>query len=148
MGYVLDYYFVYGLFRLVYLLSCLAKIAVLFSTGCSQSGIPPLSLRGLLEEYFSIISTYLAFWPSFNLHVQHISVQNWVVLQGCSSGGEKSPFYELVLHWRKDSIHWECYQKIRPYRLLIKPIFWLRLSLLNLRGLSQGFMIFDRNVDG
>ena len=35
----------YGLLRLVALFSCLAKIVVMFSTGCSQAEIPPLSLR-------------------------------------------------------------------------------------------------------
>ena len=35
MGYVLDYYFVCGLFRLLTFFSCLVDIAVLFSTRCS-----------------------------------------------------------------------------------------------------------------
>ena len=50
----------------------------------------------------------------------------------------------------------KCYHKIRPDRMLIKsiscnyfrPNFRLRLSLLNLRGLSQGLMIFYKNIDG
>ena len=50
IGYVMAYYFVYGMFRLLAFFSCLVEIDVLFSTGCSRAGIPPLSLRGLLEE--------------------------------------------------------------------------------------------------
>ena len=39
------------LFRLLAFFSCFVEIVVLFSTGCSRAGIPPLSLRGLLGEY-------------------------------------------------------------------------------------------------
>ena len=49
-GYGLDYYFVCGLFRLLSFFSCLVEIVVLFSNACSRVEIPPISLRGLLEE--------------------------------------------------------------------------------------------------
>ena len=50
---------------------------------------------------------------------------------------------------------WIVITKIVPDWLLIrqlqcnyfKPILWLRLSLLNLRGLSQGLMILNKYVD-
>ena len=64
--YVLDYYFVCGLFILLAFFSCLVDIVVLFSTGCSQVGIPPLSLRGILED--NLISfPHLGF--QFKLHL-------------------------------------------------------------------------------
>ena len=39
-----------GLFRLGFLL-LFSRVVVLFSTRCSRVGIPPLSLRCLLEEH-------------------------------------------------------------------------------------------------
>ena len=44
----------YGPFGHINFFSCLAKIAVLFSTGCSRAGIPPLSLRILKGILFSL----------------------------------------------------------------------------------------------
>ena len=54
---------IYGLFRLVALFICLAKIVVLFSTGCSRVGIPPLSLRSLKGRVLHYIPQ-LGIWPS------------------------------------------------------------------------------------
>ena len=54
---VLDYYFVYGLFRLFAFFNCLVEIAMLFSTGCSRAGIPSPFLRGLLGELALHFST-------------------------------------------------------------------------------------------
>ena len=44
------------LFRLGFLL-LFSRVAVMLSTGCSQAGIPPLPLRGLLGEFVLYFST-------------------------------------------------------------------------------------------
>ena len=97
---------VYGLFRLLAFFSCLVEIAVLFSTGCSQVGIPYLSLRGLLEDNF-IHFHIQVFRPSYIFLHQHIFYRLLCCVAGCCSGGFRNPLFELVSHWRKDSLSWE-----------------------------------------
>ena len=80
---------------------------MLFSTGCSQSGIPTLSLRGLLGEYWSITSAYLEFWPRFILQLQRSFCRILCCVAGCCSGGLRNPLSELVFHRRWDSFYWQ-----------------------------------------
>ena len=104
--YVLDYYFVYGLFRLLSFFSCLVDIVVLFSSKCSRAGIPPLSLRGLLEEN-CISFPHSCFQAKLQLLHQRSFCNLLCCVAGCNSGGFRNPLSELVSHWRKDSFSWE-----------------------------------------
>ena len=104
--YVLDYYFVCGLFRLLAFFSYLVDFVVLFSTGCSRAGIPSLSLRGLLEEHCTS-SPHSGLRPSYNFLHQHNFYRILCCVAGCSSGGSFWVSFELVLQWRKASIHWK-----------------------------------------
>ena len=83
-----------------------SKVAVLFSTGCSREGIPPLSLRGILEEYY-IHFHIQVFRPSYNFLHQHSFCRVLCYVAGCCSGGLRNPLSELVSHRRKDSFSWE-----------------------------------------
>ena len=104
------------LFRLVALFSCLDNIAVMFITGCSREGIPPLSLRGLLEEYFTTFP-HSRLRPSYNfLHRRSFCLELCCVA-GCNSGELYQVSSELVLQWRKVSFHWKA-SKEAPWALL------------------------------
>ena len=83
---MLLYFWIYGLFRDIAFFSCLAKMTVLFSTRCSCSRIPPLSLRGLLED-FALHSTIKHLAKASVLMYNTVSLRGCVVLQGRSCGG-------------------------------------------------------------
>ena len=95
---------------------------MLFSTGCSRSGIPPLSLRGLLGEYWSIISTHPELFPSFILQLQCSFYIILCCVAGCCSGGLRNPLPELVFHRREDSFSWD----------ISKEGFWAHFRSLEL----------------
>ena len=80
---------------------------MLFSTGCSRAGIPHISLRGILGEYLSNISTYPKFWPSFSLQLQHSFYRILCCVARCCSGGLRNPLSEVCFHRRKDYFSWE-----------------------------------------
>ena len=99
---VLDYYFVCLDFCFLLLFS---KVVVLFSTGCSRAGIPPLSLRSLLGEFcmhFHI--RFLGQASSYFIIV--VSIGYCAVLQGAAVEGIGIPLYELVFHCREVSFTW------------------------------------------
>ena len=81
MGYVLYFYLVCGLFRLLAFFNCLVEIAVLFSTGCFRARIPNLSLRGLLEEFVLHLHTQ-ALGQATTFFISAISAEYCAVLQG------------------------------------------------------------------
>ena len=56
---------------------------MLFSTGCSWSGIPPLSLRGLLEE-FEFVVHYQAKGQSSSSNYNVDPVEGLVVFVSCN----------------------------------------------------------------
>ena len=118
IGYVLDYYFVCGLFRLLAFFSCLVEIVVMFSTGCSRARIPSLPLRGLLEEYCTSFP-HSGLGPSFRfLHRRGFCIILCCVA-GCSSGELDWVSSELVLQWRKVSIHWKACKEAPWYLLTL-----------------------------
>ena len=94
------------MFRLVSLFGCLAKSAVLFSTGCSRVGIPPLSLRYLLGEYFTTFP-HSILRPSYNFLHQRSFCRVLCCVAGCNNGELYWVTSELVLQWRKVSINWK-----------------------------------------
>lgn len=100
-----NYYFVYGLFRLLAFYNGLVEIAVLFTTECSRAGIQPLFLRGLLEELHSF--PHLGFQAKLQLLHRYNFYRIMCCVLGCCSGGFRNPLSELVSHWRKDSFTWE-----------------------------------------
>ena len=102
---VWDYYLI-----LVYLDYCFlllfSRVALLFSTECSRVGIPPISLRGLLEEY-CIHFHIQVFRPSYKFLHQRSFYRLLCCVAGCSSGGVRIPLPELFSHRRKVSFSWE-----------------------------------------
>ena len=103
---MLFYYWFYGLQDYCAFFSYLVEIVVFLSTRCSQEGIPPLSLRGLLEEYFIHFHIQVC-RPSYRFLHQHTFYRLLCCVAGCCSGGVKNPFSELVSHRRKVSFSWE-----------------------------------------
>ena len=106
IGYVLAYYFVYGLFTLLEFFNCLVEFAVLFSTWCSRVGIPYISFKSLLEDYFTK-SLHLGLRPRYIFLHQHFFYRILCCVAGFSSGEPYWVSSELVLQWRKVSIHWK-----------------------------------------
>ena len=87
------------MFRLGFLL-LFRRVAVLFSTGCSRAGIPPLPLRGLLGEIY-IVFIHIQAWgqaPFFILSI--ISIAEYCCVAGCCSGGLITPLPGLFLSRR------------------------------------------------
>ena len=84
---------------------------MLFSIRCSRAGIPPLSLRSLLEEY-CIHFHIQVFRPSYNFLHQRSFCRLLCCVAGCCSGGVRIPLSKLVSHRRKAWFSWEIYLEI------------------------------------
>ena len=79
-----------------------SRVAVLFSTGCSRAGIPPISLRGLLKEYCIHFHIHI-FNPSYNFLRQRSLCRLLCCVVGCSIGGARNPLSQLFSRRRKVS---------------------------------------------
>ena len=83
-----------------------SRVAVLFSTGCSRAGIPPLSLRSLLGEFAFIFHIRFS-GQALAYFLSAVSAGQCVVFQGAAVEGIGIPLSELVSHWREVSFPWE-----------------------------------------